>query len=64
VVRDDGGTINALRDAFEPYVWEWFTAEFGEPSPPQRMAWPRIAAGENTLIFAPTGSGNTPLPYS
>jgi ATP-dependent helicase Lhr and Lhr-like helicase len=55
----DDGTTDNLADAFEPYVWEWFTGEFGAASPPQRMAWPRIAAGQHTLIFAPTGSGKT-----
>ncbi|MEJ7638093.1 MAG: DEAD/DEAH box helicase [Singulisphaera sp.] len=37
----------------------WFRAEFGTPTPPQRLGWPAIAAGRHTLIFAPTGSGKT-----
>lgn len=42
-----------------PPVGAWFRATFGAPSPPQRLGWPRIAAGRNTLILAPTGSGKT-----
>ena len=37
----------------------WFRATFGAPTPPQAQGWPSIAAGRNTLIFAPTGSGKT-----
>ena len=42
-----------------PAVAAWFRATFGTPTPPQRLGWPAIAAGQNTLIFAPTGSGKT-----
>ena len=38
---------------------EWFAASFPEPTPPQVQGWPHIAAGEHTLICAPTGSGKT-----
>jgi ATP-dependent Lhr-like helicase len=42
-----------------PDVAGWFRATFGEPTPPQRLGWPEIAAGRNTLLLAPTGSGKT-----
>ena len=45
--------------SFLPPVADWFRRTFGEPTPPQRQGWPAIAAGRNTLIFAPTGSGKT-----
>src|SRR5882672_10813175 len=44
---------------FLPAVQQWFRSTLGEPTPPQRMGWPAIAAGQNTLILAPTGSGKT-----
>ncbi len=38
---------------------EWFRASFAAPTPPQTQGWPAIAAGDSTLILAPTGSGKT-----
>jgi ATP-dependent Lhr-like helicase len=40
-------------------VWDWFSDTFDGPSPPQIASWPKIAEGQNTLIFSPTGSGKT-----
>jgi ATP-dependent Lhr-like helicase len=45
--------------AFSPAVREWFASSFPTPTPPQIEGWPHIAAGEHTLICAPTGSGKT-----
>ncbi len=44
---------------FHPLVQQWFSTHLGEPTEPQRRGWPEIAAGRNTLIAAPTGSGKT-----
>src|SRR6516165_11389890 len=46
-------------DGLLPVVARWFRTEFGVPTPPQARGWPEIAAGHNTLLFAPTGSGKT-----
>ncbi|MDQ3341021.1 MAG: DEAD/DEAH box helicase [Myxococcota bacterium] len=46
-------------DAFHPLVAGWFRERFGAPTEPQRIGWPRIAAGQDVLIAAPTGSGKT-----
>jgi ATP-dependent Lhr-like helicase len=46
-------------DLFHPLVAGWFRARFGAPTAPQLAGWPRIHAGEDTLIAAPTGSGKT-----
>ena len=45
--------------SFHPAVARWFTDTLGEPTAPQREAWPAIARGEHALIAAPTGSGKT-----
>jgi len=44
---------------FHPLIDDWFAERFGQPTEPQRQAWPEIAAGRHTLIAAPTGSGKT-----
>ncbi|MFC2082792.1 DEAD/DEAH box helicase [Candidatus Bipolaricaulota bacterium] len=44
---------------FHPAVSRWFSETFAEPTPPQVLGWPNIAAGKSTLILAPTGSGKT-----
>jgi ATP-dependent Lhr-like helicase len=44
---------------FHPLIAEWFARRFAGPTEPQRRGWPAIAAGEHTLIAAPTGSGKT-----
>jgi ATP-dependent helicase Lhr and Lhr-like helicase len=42
-----------------PIIRRWFGEKFGAPTDPQRLGWPEIRAGRNTLIAAPTGSGKT-----
>jgi len=44
---------------FAPVVAEWMSRKFRAPTEAQRMAWPVIAQGRNTLVFSPTGSGKT-----
>ena len=44
---------------FHPAVAEWFESTFSAPTEPQRVGWPAIQSGEDTLIAAPTGSGKT-----
>src|SRR5208282_4061016 len=50
---------NAALALFHPVAAQWFRAVFDRPTAPQRLGWPSIARGENTLILAPTGTGKT-----
>ncbi len=46
--------------SFQPAVRTWFERRFPEgPTEPQADGWPAIASGHDTLIAAPTGSGET-----
>src|SRR5207344_2590083 len=45
--------------AFSSKTRAWFEATFAEPTPAQKLGWPAIASGRDTLIQAPTGSGKT-----
>jgi|TARA_B100000315_G_scaffold43871_2_gene38827 ATP-dependent Lhr-like helicase len=46
-------------DAFLPCVSGWFRDRFESPSLAQKLAWPVLRRGKNTLLLAPTGSGKT-----
>jgi ATP-dependent Lhr-like helicase len=50
--------MSALQ-SFHPGIRNWFEESFTSPTPVQEQSWTRIAAGENLLITAPTGSGKT-----
>jgi ATP-dependent Lhr-like helicase len=52
-------TADASLEPFHPLIRRWFVDRIGEPTEVQRLAWPRIAAGEHVLVTAPTGSGKT-----
>jgi ATP-dependent Lhr-like helicase len=51
-------TTRAL-EPFHPTVRDWFTNAFSSATKAQQLGWPAIAAGDWTLITAPTGSGKT-----
>src|SRR5262249_3770732 len=61
--RDEVSTLRMNQpdplSSFLPAVRKWFQNTLGEPTPAQRLGWPSIRAGQNTLILAPTGSGKT-----
>src|SRR5262249_47395002 len=44
---------------FHPIISEWFARQFPAPTEAQRLGWPAIQKGRDTLIAAPTGSGKT-----
>ena len=45
--------------AFSEPTRDWFASAFAAPTPPQAEGWPSIAAGDHTLVCAPTGTGKT-----
>lgn len=51
--------MHGLFQNFHPLVARWFKQRFGEPTEAQLLAWPEIAAQQDTLVSAPTGSGKT-----
>ncbi len=48
-----------MLETFHPLVRRWFERRFGDPTEPQALGWPEIAARRDVLVSAPTGSGKT-----
>ena len=55
----DEAAAAAVLEAFSSPVAEWFRTTFRLPTTAQARGWPAIAAGDHTLLLAPTGSGKT-----
>ena len=53
-----GVAADALAAFSEP-TRAWFSSTFAAPTAPQAEGWPAIAAGDHTLVCAPTGTGKT-----
>lgn len=51
--------LHAALGGLHPAVAGWFAHAFPAPTQAQIAAWPAIAAGRDTLVAAPTGSGKT-----
>jgi ATP-dependent Lhr-like helicase len=45
--------------SFHPLIRQWFEGRYRGPTEAQRLGWPAIQSGQDTLIAAPTGSGKT-----
>src|SRR5436190_24016843 len=45
--------------SFHPLIRRWFESRSAAPTEAQTLGWPAIAAGQDALIAAPTGSGKT-----
>ncbi len=59
IVPDAEASLPDVLSLFHPVTADWFRAVFDQPTSPQKLGWPAIAAGESTLILAPTGTGKT-----
>lgn len=53
-----GCTLGSVTE-FSAATQQWFDGAFPAPTAAQLGAWQAIAAGEHTLVIAPTGSGKT-----
>jgi ATP-dependent helicase Lhr and Lhr-like helicase len=51
--------MDEVLQRFSEPVRTWFSTTFTSPTAAQAQGWPAIAAGDHTLILAPTGSGKT-----
>ena len=57
--RYGGGVVADPLAAFSEPTRAWFASAFAAPTAPQAEGWPAIAAGDHTLVCAPTGTGKT-----
>ena len=57
--RYGGGVVADSLAAFSEPTRAWFASAFAAPTAPQAEGWPAIAAGDHTLVCAPTGTGKT-----